>query len=439
MGKATKEFMKKELFYFVSVLCLIFITLPSCTPHNPIDENQEEQEEQIEKPEVSLKNYWGRATDSTATLYARIIDNGNDDEIVYGFIVYPHYEEIRYNESEEIKVYCTDGVDAEGVFSCTIEGLISGSLYEYKAFAQNKLGYVESGTSTFKTKGPTIKVCKDTEAYEEDIQLYAYVSSNQGLLGKWGICWGETPQPTYESNQQITWTDRTYSYYHLDGLKKGTTYYVRAFAFVDNKCRYGAQISFTTLSNWTSCAPAGEMVDLGLSVKWADRYVGAYNSTSKGESFSFGETKAKASYGLKSYKFWPAGSSDNLLNYTPTKYNNIDGLTTLLPEDDAAIAIWGNGWRMPTYGEVLELVKNCEIIETTNNGIEGWLFTSKINGNYIFFANEFDFEDCFYCWSSTLSTENYRDSWALYGDDYYGTFPKDCDRYCGHFIRPVHE
>lgn len=439
MGKATKEFMKKELFYFVSVLCLIFITLPSCTPHNPIDENQEEQEEQIEKPEVSLTNYWGGATDSTATLYARIIDNGNDDEIVYGFIVYPHYEEIRYNESEEIKVYCTDGVDAEGVFSCTIEGLISGSLYEYKAFAQNKLGYVESGTSTFKTEGPTIKVCKDTEAYEEDIQLYAYVSSNQGLLGKWGICWGETPQPTYESNQQITWTDRTYSYYHLDGLKKGTTYYVRAFAFVDNECRYGAQISFTTLSNWTSCAPVGEMVDLGLSVKWADRYVGAYNSTSKGEYFSFGETKAKASYDLKSYKFWPAGSSDNLLNYTPTKYNNIDGLTTLLPEDDAAIAIWGNGWRMPTYGEVLELVKNCEIIETTNNGIEGWLFTSKINGNYIFFANESDFEDCFYCWSSTLSTENYRDSWALYGDDYYGTFPKDCDRYCGHFIRPVHE
>lgn len=435
--------MKKESFYFVSVLLSTLIALWSCTPHNPIDENQEVQkEEQIEKPEISLTGYWGGATDSTATLYGRIIDNGNDDEIAFGIIVYPHGDEIRYNEFGEIKVYCTSGVDAEGKFSCTIDGLISGTLYEYKAFAQNQAGYVESYTSAFKTEGPRIKVSKDTEAYEEDIMLYASASSDRGILGKWGICWGEDPLPKYnnnESSQQITWTDRTYTYYNLCGLKKGTTYYVRAFAFIDNKCRYGAQISFTTLSNWTSCSTVGKMVDLGLSVKWADRYIGAHNSTSKGECFAWGETKPRASSNPERYKFWPIGTNNNILNYTPTKYNNIDGLTSLLPEDDAAIAIWGNGWRMPTYDEVLELVQNCEIIETTYNGIEGWLFTSKVNGNYIFFATADDFEDYFYCWSSTLSTENYRESWTLKGDDYYGTHPRNHARYCRRFVRPVYE
>lgn len=239
--------MKKHFFYFRIVLISALIVFWSCTPNNPFDGNLEnETEVQFEQTRVSLANNRGEYTDSTAILYGRIVNTMNDNGIVYGIIVHPHEDELRYNESGEIKVYCNDSVGTNGIFSCTIKGLISGTLYEYKAFAQNDIFYIESGLSTFNTTGPKIKVSKVTDNYTESIQLFASASSDQDIINSWGICWGENPLPTYEHDKKITWTDRTYSYYNLSDLKKGTIYYVRAFAFIDNKCRYGAQISFTT-------------------------------------------------------------------------------------------------------------------------------------------------------------------------------------------------
>lgn len=43
------------------------------------------------------------------------------------------------------------------------------------------------------------------------------------------------------------------------------------------------------------------------------------------------------------------------------KYNNEGGLTTLAPEDDAATVHMGSEWRMPTIGEIQELIDNTTI------------------------------------------------------------------------------
>lgn len=52
---------------------------------------------------------------------------------------------------------------------------------------------------------------------------------------------------------------------------------------------------------------------------------------------------------------------------------------------DAARANLGAPWRMPTAAEFQELYDNCTFAWTTVNGVEGQLFTSKVNGRTIFF------------------------------------------------------
>lgn len=68
-------------------------------------------------------------------------------------------------------------------------------------------------------------------------------------------------------------------------------------------------------------------------------------------------------------------------------YNGFtDGLLELLPEDDAATANWGSGWRMPSNEQYDELINsNYTTTEwTTQNGVNGRLITSKSNGHSIF-------------------------------------------------------
>lgn len=55
-----------------------------------------------------------------------------------------------------------------------------------------------------------------------------------------------------------------------------------------------------------------------------------------------------------------------------------------LAEDMARLSL-GSPWRMPSAAEFQELFDNCTSVWTTQNGVIGRLFTSKVNGNSIFF------------------------------------------------------
>ncbi len=81
-----------------------------------------------------------------------------------------------------------------------------------------------------------------------------------------------------------------------------------------------------------------EAVDLGLSVKWTTCNVGANTPEEYGNYYTFEETQELSN----------------------------------------------SNWRVPTIEEMEELVKNCDYKWTTQNGVNGGLFTSKINGNSIF-------------------------------------------------------
>ena len=187
-----------------------------------------------------------------------------------------------------------------------------------------------------------------------------------------------------------------------------------------------------------------EYVDLGLSVKWATCNVGATKPEEYGDYFAWGETTPKSTYDWETYKYCN-GSFDSL-----TKYNNSsifgteDYKKTLELADDAARANWGGSWRMPTRAEQDELRKKCTWKWTTQNGVNGYIVTSKSNGNSIFLpaagyrcdsplysAGSFG-----YYWSSSLYTDYPNGAYNLSFDSnsvdwvYY-------NRNLGFSVRPV--
>ena len=106
-------------------------------------------------------------------------------------------------------------------------------------------------------------------------------------------------------------------------------------------------------------------VDLGLSVKWATRNIGAYSYTSYGWYYAWGETSVKSYYFESNYK----KPSSNKLSKSK----------------DVAHKKWGGKWRLPTKEESEELYRYCDVKGITIGGTKGFMFTSRLNGRSVFF------------------------------------------------------
>lgn len=136
-------------------------------------------------------------------------------------------------------------------------------------------------------------------------------------------------------------------------------------------------------------------VDLGLSVKWATRNVGAADETAFGSCLTWGVTgQVNDACSWSTYKWCTVDAEGKLEKLT--KYNNYflddygtpDNKSVLELADDAANYYCGTGWRMPTKDEFQELVDGCDwewVDDFHGSGISGRWGTSKKNGNTIFF------------------------------------------------------
>ena len=123
-----------------------------------------------------------------------------------------------------------------------------------------------------------------------------------------------------------------------------------------------------------------------------------------------------------------------------------DGLSVLLPEDDAATANWAGDWCMPTYEDFVELKDNTTQEWITFAGVSGMKFTSKAEGNtnFVFFPAAGGREDAkldspgtggFY-WSATVypSYSSRALNLYLYSG---GVHTDDESRDLGASVRPV--
>lgn len=93
-----------------------------------------------------------------------------------------------------------------------------------------------------------------------------------------------------------------------------------------------------------------EMVDLGLSVKWAPFNLGAGSEKGKGYFMCWGETREKQYAHVYNYQHF-----DPLANDYVEVGDDICGT-----QYDAATDLWGNGWRLPSEEEFKELLEKCE-------------------------------------------------------------------------------
>ena len=163
-----------------------------------------------------------------------------------------------------------------------------------------------------------------------------------------------------------------------------------------------------------------DAVDLGLpsGTLWASKNIGAARETDWGMYFSWGNVDAHQ-----------AGAGYNFSQdvYNATAGNNLT--TDITINYDAAKALLGGKWKMPTMAQFQELCNSSytEYIDpdgtvrsgtdkrTTYNGVVGLLFRSKINGNRLFFpaagyynGTSLDDRGSYgYYWSSTWISASY--------------------------------
>ena len=193
-----------------------------------------------------------------------------------------------------------------------------------------------------------------------------------------------------------------------------------------------------------------EYVDLGLpsGLKWAKCNLGAETETDYGDYFMWGSTTPNTNTTCDwEHAPFNNGSSDyNEEYFTSHKSEWLDDNNNLKPEFDAARAIMGGYWRMPTKAEIQELLDYTSNKWTEVNGVYGRKFTGS-NGNSIFIpAAYFRSGSSFYgredyngdIWSSSLFTSRHKNAWYLnfFSDDFYVDY---ADRNYGLMVRGVYE
>ena len=186
-----------------------------------------------------------------------------------------------------------------------------------------------------------------------------------------------------------------------------------------------------------------ELVDLGLSVKWAAWNLGASSAEERGDLCLWGDDQI-GDYSGREYKWWSPGNYRTFYEdfMSLQGYNLfeslgvVDNRGVLSPEDDIVSIKLGDKWRIPTLKEWEELNNNCVIWPVKNyknTGVAGHLFESKVpgyEGNSVFLPS---YSSAYY-WSATVAPSIY-ESYIFWAESL--NFPKiERGSLCA--IRPVY-
>lgn len=237
---------------------------------------------------------------------------------------------------------------------------------------------------------------------------------------------------------------------------------VRLFARMNNKCPTcgietvkGARFCYncgTQLVN-TNSAGYSMAIDLGLQsgTQWASCNIGAAKPEEFGGYFAWGEIEEKNEYNENTYKWYSWSDTcrcRELAKYCDDMvFGKVDNKWKLDLKDDVAHVKWDGKWCLPTQEQFQELKAQCKSEWVLLNGVEGRRFTSKINGNSVFFPA------CGYLSGSELRENRLRkigNYWSSYRDQLnwqarvfrFSKSVVSADEYsfvrvCGCSVRPV--
>ena len=271
-----------------------------------------------------------------------------------------------------------------------------------------------------------------------------------------------TVSPSNATDKSLTWTSSDNSVVAVDQNGKVSALF-RGSAKISVSSHDGGNTATCTV---TVKAFQPEIVDLGLSVKWASCNLGASKPEEYGDYYAWGEIETKADYETSTYKYYKSEKeSDNdgfeieykgLTKYVSqsgaSKYGFkgfYDDKTFLDPEDDVAHVKLGGKWRMPTASEIDELIENCQNDWVTYKGVNGMKFTSKKDGytdKWIFLPAAGERRGTslskYVGWyrSSSLYTGNSFNAWSLvFSWNSSSKNVPNYERFYGQSVRPVCE
>lgn len=198
---------------------------------------------------------------------------------------------------------------------------------------------------------------------------------------------GTTPELTAENARTLSASGTSYIGDYTvkfsvpaSGLDSTKTYYMLPQVTFGDSTYQGEVVTLEAVGD-----PQG--VDLGLSVRWSDRNMGAGIRTDAGDYYAWGEVSVKESYTLSNYVHVPAQTF--LTNHTFSSTDDLDLLSLGTDGDisaseyDAVTVAMDSAWRMPTLDEMQELVEKCSWESSTLNGTEGFVVTGP-SGNSMF-------------------------------------------------------
>ncbi len=229
---------------------------------------------------------------------------------------------------------------------------------------------------------------------------------------------------------------------NVRNLERGIEYSCRIYLRIDDKYYYGDFKHFTIEPKEDPNNPE-DLIDLGLSVKWRNCNLGATVENEYGDYYAWGETESKEKYSWNTYFDSPYTDTSE---WKGCEINmDISG-----KEYDAATALLGSRYRMPTKDEMQELIDNCVWEWTQLKDTHGFKVTGP-NGNNIFLPAAGNKEDKDVSnpgkyggyWTSVPMSDNSKSMASnlyFYGTTSYKLFNLQwSNRYTGRSIRPVGE
>lgn len=189
-----------------------------------------------------------KITPTTALALMQIADNGGSEVVEYGICYEGTDVEPLPPLSHEPTVDGKTVVAEAGGYSfdAPLANLNQNTYYLVRPYFKTNTDVVYGETVWFKTMN-FIKTGDVFPGYQS-AYLYGEVLMDAGSPTiERGVCWGTHEEPAIETDAYKKIDKGTGSYYALvGGLKKGTTYYVRAYARNSDGVFYGLPVPFTT-------------------------------------------------------------------------------------------------------------------------------------------------------------------------------------------------
>ena len=303
------------------------------------------------------------------------------------------------------RVTASRGTD--GVFSGQINGLQTGTLYSYAAYAVLDGETFYGKVRHFTTHAPS-KVCilRDaTLVTPFSATLSAWVNGDYDINYIDFII-----SPTYPSSGQAEDLIRNY----FDGVvlsrdsapcQDGRIDSVRLMKLIPGQTYYyavyysNADKSIATYSEIKSFVAEAadvlaEPVDMGVAsgTKWSCVNLGQ-KQPAHTVNYSWGEPWTKDYFFYTSYRWFVPGTFQLIKYCTDSSkgYNGFsDGKSVMDAEDNPVAQILGGNWRLPTHQDWEELTDTEKFDWSTSvvDGVKGWLVISKITYKWLFFPQE---------------------------------------------------